>query len=80
MADLQIGSVHGVNANEGKNINGGDDAGAGFIDADMLTVDAMRTRLAAISGTSYTAARLNTMTTNDMIYALRVHDALVGVN
>lgn len=80
MADLQIGSVIGVNANAGVNINGGDDDGAGFTDADMATVDAMRTRLAAIDATAYSAANLNTMTLNDMVYALRVHDNLAGVN
>lgn len=80
MANLQLGSVIGVNANALKNINGGDDDGAGFTDADMATIDAMRARLTAISGVSYSAARLDAMTTNDMIYALRVHDNLAGVN
>lgn len=80
MAVHQIGSIHGVNANEGKNKNGGDDAGAGFYNANFATVDAMRARLTAISSTSYSAARLNAMTVNDMMYAIRVHDNLVGVN
>jgi len=80
MADLEVGSIHGVNANAGQNINGGDDDGAAFNDSDMLTIDAMRARLTAISATSYTVARLNTMTKNDMIYAIRVHDHAVGVS
>ena len=33
--------------------------------------DTMRTRLAALNGAYYTAARLNNMTRNDMVYALR---------
>lgn len=74
MADLQKGNIHGVAAVAGKNINGGDDDGAGFNDADMLTIDAMRSRLATISGSYYTTAVLNKLTVNDMKYALRVHD------
>ena len=80
MAVHQIGSVHGVNANAGKNKNGGDDLGSGFADPSMITIDSMRARLNAISSTSYSAARLNAMTTNDMMYALRVHDNMLGVN
>ena len=74
MAQTQIGNVHGVVAIAGKNINGGDDASAGFNDANMLTISAMRSRLATIDGAYYTATQLNKMTVNDMIYALRVHD------
>ena len=40
--------------------------------ANMDDIKGLRTRLAAISGTSYTAARLNAMTKNDLIYAIRV--------
>ena len=39
--------------------------------ANYGSVGAMRTRLAALSA-SYTAARLDAMTTNDMEYAIRV--------
>ena len=39
----------------------------------------LRTRLTAISGTTYTAARLDAMTKNDMIYAVRVNDDLTGI-
>lgn len=46
-----------------------------FFDADMANITAMRTRLAAINGTTYTSAYLDKMTENDMIYALRIHDA-----
>lgn len=38
---------------------------------NMTSVSAMRTRLAALDGTYYTTARLNNMTRNDMVYALR---------
>lgn len=43
------------------------------------SVTTLKTRLAAISGTSYTAARLNSMTKNDLIYALRLNDDTAGV-
>lgn len=50
----------------------------GTLDALALTeannydqVSTLKSRLAAINATSYTAARLNAMTVNDMVYALR---------
>lgn len=43
--------------------------------ANYPSVSLMRTRLAAISGTTFTAARLDAMTVNDMVYALRMHTA-----
>lgn len=38
---------------------------------NMTSISAMRTRLAALNGAYYTTARLNNMTRNDMVYALR---------
>lgn len=56
------------------NANGGFADGSGF-DIDAVdTIDAARARLTAINGTIYTAARLNQMTFNDMLYAIRVND------
>ena len=37
---------------------------------NMTSISAMRTRLAALNGAYYTAARLNNMTKNDMTFAL----------
>lgn len=42
-------------------------------------VTAMRTRLTAINGSLYTAAYLDKMTENDMLYALRVADEAAGI-
>lgn len=42
--------------------------------ANYSSISAMRTRLAAINGTLYTSAELDRMTTNDMVYALRMND------
>ena len=42
--------------------------------ANYWSIGAMRTRLTAISGTTFTAARLDAMTENDMVFALRNND------
>lgn len=47
--------------------------------ANYDNVPAMRTRLAAINSTYFTAARLNNMTANDMVYALRLADDAAGI-
>lgn len=47
---------------------------------NMRDVGALRARLAAINGTFYTAAILNQMTMNDMIYAVRINDEAAGLN
>lgn len=75
MADSQMGSVNLGFTNSLKAV-----AGMGGTGADVATpvnyssVGAMRTRLAAVNGTYYTAAKLNEMTVNDMVYALRSID------
>jgi hypothetical protein len=47
--------------------------------ANYGSVSALRTRLTAINAGYYTAARLNQMTKNDMVYAVRVNDDLAGI-
>lgn len=47
--------------------------------ASIASVAALRTRLAAINGAYYTTARLNEMTKNDMVYAVRLADESAGV-
>ena len=42
---------------------------------NMTSVSALRTRLTALNATSYTPARLDAMTENDMVYALRLASA-----
>lgn len=76
MADAQIGGSIGVTARGGTNINGGAGVDAGFVltNAAADTIAAMKTRLNAISATSYTAERLATMSYNDMVYAIRLAD------
>lgn len=66
MADKQIGPIDlGFTSRNGSTV---------ATPANYASVAAMKTRLAAINGTSYTAARLNSMTINDMVYALRLND------
>lgn len=81
MADSQVGNIQGVNAvatgdaDTLPNFNGGTDMSIPWDDTDLTNLSTMRTRLAAIDGAFYTAAKLNTMTINDMIYAIRVNDS-----
>lgn len=80
-ADVAATTDHGVYlANEyattaPNNINGGPTPGKGFELGSLDSIDEMRARLAAIDGTEYTAARLNSMTYNDMVFAIRLNDA-----
>lgn len=71
MADAQIGNIHGVTD---KSDTAGDQTG--YNDADQVTIAAMRTRLQAIDAGLYTDDYLNTMTVNDMKYAIRLNDAV----
>lgn len=48
-------------------------------DANFKDIAAMRTRLTAINATSYSTARLDIMSTNDMVYALRLNDEAAGI-
>ena len=43
--------------------------------ANYGSIASMRTRLTALAPGTYTTSRLNTMTTNDMVYALRLLSA-----
>lgn len=61
------------------NINGGLGVGTGFDNNVFGSIDSMRTRLTAISATTYSAAQLDLMTMNDMIYAIRVNDQLGSI-
>lgn len=58
---------------------------AGGSDSDLATpanygsINSMRTRLAAANGAYYTAVRLDEMTVNDMVYALRTIDDTTSI-
>lgn len=57
------------------NLNGGKAENAGFDLGGVDTIAGMRARLTAISATTYSAAELDKMTYNDLVYAIRVNDA-----
>ena len=75
MANIQLGNIDNnfTNCQEANpaNIDGDGDVGT---PVNYSTLTAIRTRLAAISSTYYTTARLDSLTINDMVYALRCHD------
>lgn len=69
MANAQVDSPHNfVDKRRGRVFTAGDPNAE---TANMGSISAMRTRLAAINPTYYTSARLDAMTENDMVYALR---------
>lgn len=57
----------------------GNAAGSLATPANYASITSMRTRLAAINATIFSAARLDIMTENDMAYALRVNDDPLGI-
>lgn len=70
MADKRFTSKGAVEAGNAANI---------ATPANYQSVSSMRTRLAAINAGYYTAARLNQMSRNDMIFAIRQNDDLAGI-
>lgn len=73
MADLDIEDPFGlVDKRRGRGTSGAHT----LAEANNLTsVSAMKTRLTAINATKYSAARLASMTKNDMEYAIRLETA-----
>lgn len=61
-------------ANRQRTVNSPGTSGVVATPANYASITALRTRLNAISATSYSSARLDTMTVNDMIYAVRRND------
>lgn len=87
MADQRLGNRMGVaavdvgGATNKTNINGGGaDPRLEHDDTDYASITALRSRLANfVDGGFYTAARLNTMTYNDLVYAVRMADSASSV-
>lgn len=74
MANLDINDPIGVT--DKRRGRGSTSATHGLAEiANMTTVGGLRARLAALDATAFTAARLDAMTENDMLYALRVRSA-----
>ncbi len=87
MADVELENPLGFvdKRREPKGVDAGNAPGlhvaaAGTADAsNFSSVAGLRARLTAINATYYTAARLNLMTKNDMVYAVRLTDAAAGI-
>lgn len=81
MATQRIGNLIGVKAlnnvsgTQRSNLNGSTTPGGEHQDVDYNDITSLRTRLAAIDAGFYTAQRLDTMTYNDMVYAVRRNDS-----
>lgn len=72
MADGQLGDIDNSWINR-QRLVGTNTATVGTA-ANYSSISALRTRLIAINGTYFNTSRLNTMTVNDMQYALRLAD------
>lgn len=76
MADSDLGELAGfVDKRRVKGQSGSSLATPG----NYNSVASMRTRLATVNGAYFTAPRLNSMSENDMIYALRLADDSAGL-
>lgn len=75
MADLDVRSIYGIqDKRKGRGIDKTANTPLAEV-ANMKDVNSLRARLTALSATKYTTARLDSMTVNDMIYALRLESA-----
>ena len=75
MADLDLGgsaNTEFIDKRNGRGLTGASNLAEL---ANYATVSTMKARLAALAASSYTTARMNTMTDNDLTYALRVASA-----
>ena len=73
MAEFDIGNSAGfVDKRQGEGTSG---ASVVTELANYDSIYLMRTRLAALNAAYYTAARMNSMTKNDLIYALRLESS-----
>lgn len=72
MADSQIGSID--LSLTFRNETQGTNAALVATPANYASIAALKARLTAISSTTWTTARMNQMTINDLIYAVRLND------
>ena len=75
MARNDISNPLGVmNAKKGSRAGSATHGNAALVYTNGADVNTLRTRLKAISATTYTDKVLDDMTKNDMLYAIRVND------
>lgn len=75
MADLDIGAGDRTGFVDNRFNRGLTGATVLAEEANYSSISSMKARLTALNSTSYSTARLATMTQNDMVYALRVASA-----
>lgn len=80
MADRQIGNTHGLAIRGGEAQNGGASPTDAYDSVNKIDIASMRTRLGVINAGTYTTARLNEMSYNDMMYAIRLNDNPTTMN
>ena len=73
MADAQVRNLLGTADKRNGRANSSTSIGS-TPHANLKDVASMKARLTAINATTYTPERLNTMTYNDLIYAIRLND------
>lgn len=73
-ADVQ-GNMLGVTDKRRTQGNGA----ANIVPTNYSSVTTLRARLQTINGTYFTTAMLNSMTKNDMVYAVRLNDEAAGL-
>lgn len=78
MADLDISSNLGhVDKRVGRGTTATTDQNSEY--ANMATIASLKARLTTLAGATYTAARMNSMTENDLRYALRLISDGAGI-
>lgn len=77
MAEIDAENTLGfVDKRRGRGVNGAQVTSP----ANFSSVSDLRAALTAANGTYFTSARLNSMTKNDMVYALRLASESGGIN
>jgi hypothetical protein len=79
MADLNLNGFSTPVFTDKRRARGGTGADVVGTPANYATIATLKARLTAISATSYTVDRLNKMTKNDMVMAVRLNDDAAGV-
>jgi len=77
MADLNVDTL--VGTTDKRHGRGSNTYPAAARIANYDNVNSLKARLTAINATSYTPARLATMSKNDMVYAVRLADDAAGI-
>lgn len=78
MADIDTENIFGI-VDKRRNAKGQNTFQALSTPANYTDVASLKARLTAISATTFTPARLNSMTKNDLLFAVRSMDDAAGI-